>query len=388
MKRILSFGSLVHPDAVARIPEASEAANRFQMGLLSGLRSAGVAEAVGVTAFPIASVPPRKVIVRSQRWSVGDGIGVIAPGFVNLPPLKPLSVHRALRSAGLEAAADGAVDAVLSYNATPGPGSAALAVARRLGVPFVCVVADYSRRHPRSPLREAEFRWHTRIIQASDALVVLSGHTVADLGLSVPWIKLDGGLSGDWEALPATEALPRTVVFAGTPTYASGALMLLEAFIEMDDAASRLIFTGRGGLEEEIRAAAASDPRIQIKGFLDRAEMQEVLASATVLVNPRLSSEEENRFNFPSKMLDYLASARPALTTLAGDLDPVYREVAIPITEETPAGLARLLASTLARPPAELTALGQRGRDFVLGERRWRDQAVRVYDLLSALITS
>lgn len=380
MKRILSFGTLVDPAEVEHIPEAFEAANRFQFGLLSGLKERGVEEAEAITAFPIATVPrPRRLLVEEHRWE-SDGVGILAPGFLNVPPIKPVWVHAALRRAGLSRRQG--VEAVLSYNAGPGPGSAALSVARTLGVPLISVVAEYSFERPRSPLRVIEWRWRTSVIKSSDGLVVLSGHVVTDLGMDVPWVKVDGGLSDDWDELPRVDLLAKTIVYAGTPAYVSGARLLLDAFRSIDDPEMRLVFAGRGGLMDEVRAAASVDPRIRIEGFLPRRDMQRLLAGATVLVNPRLSSEEENRFNFPSKILDYLASARPVVTTLAGDLDPVYREVAVPLLEETPTALARLLQELCARPEEELRELGARGRRFVLTERRWTDQAERVYELI------
>ena len=345
----------------------------------------GLQSALAITGLPIATVPrPRKVFVHASNWSLGEGIDLAVPGFLNLPPVKPVSIHLALRRAGLRAAAG--ADAVLAYNALPGPGSAGLAVARKLGVPFICVLADYSARSPRSPFRAAELRWSTRIVRRSDGLVVVSGHTIEDLGVSLPWVKVEGGLSNDWDELPKAKVMPKTIVYAGTPTFAGGALLLLDAFRRIDDPGMRLVFAGRGGLETEILAAASEDPRVQVKGFLLREEMQKLLASGTVLVNPRLSAEKENRFNFPSKILDYLASGRPVVTTLAGDLDAVYRRIAIPLSEETPESLARLLVDLCSRPEGELAAIGARGRDFVLSERRWESQARRVYDLVERVI--
>ena len=384
MKRILSFGSLVDPGELAHIPEASEAANRFQLGLLSGLKERGVEDVVALTGFPIATVPrPRRLLVEGHRWE-SDGLRIVAPGFLNVPPIKPLWIHAALRRAGL--AERQGVEAVLSYNPAPGFGSAALSVARTLGVPFICVVADHTMRRQRSPLRALEWKWSTRVIKSSDGLVVLSGHVVGDLATTVPWVKVDGGLSDDWDVLPQVDALTKTIVYAGTPSFAGGAQLLLDAFSLVDDPEMRLVFAGRGGLMDEVQAAAAVDPRIAIEGFLPRDEMQGLLASATVLVNPRLSDEEENRFNFPSKILDYLASARPVVTTLAGDLDPVYGDIGIPLIDETPAALARLLQDTCARSEEELRDIGARGRRFVLAERRWAAQSELVYRLICRVL--
>lgn len=387
MRRILLFGSLVHPDAVPSIPEASEAANRFQLGLLDGLLHAGVRTATAITYLPIAAAPRhRKVVARTVAWRVDERLDIVAPSFLNLAPVKPIWAHVTLRAAGLRAATRGA-DAVLAYNPLPGPGSAGLAVARRLAIPFVCIAADYApgfRR--RSPFRTAEQRWQTHIIEASDGLVVLSGHTARDLRYRQPWIKIDGGVSDDWSTDMATvQVHPKTVLYAGTPAYVSGARLLLDAFARIEDPDMRLVFAGRGGLDAEVRAAATLDPRISVLGFIPRGEMQRALASATVLVNPRLSDAEENRHNFPSKILDYLASGRPVITTLAGDLDPAYSEVAIPLRDETPDALAVLLQQVCELPESVLATIGGRGRDFVLDKRRWVNQAAEVYRFIEAL---
>lgn len=381
------FGSLVHPDAVPRYPEVSEAANRFQLGLLCGFVECGIDAVLALSALPIATFPrPRRLLVRQQRWTLGNGIRVVAPGFINLAAIKTFLAHSQLRRLGVRAARDEPPDAVLCYNPVPGPASAGLAMARRLGLPFVTIAADVTPASAVLPAsRRVLFRWSRRILRASDGLVALSGHTVEETGFERPWVKVDGGLSRDWDDLPVARPRPKTIVYAGTPAEVSGARLLLAAFRILPDPDAHLIFTGRGGLEGEIREAAAVDPRIQVAGFVQRREMQRLLCSATVLVNPRPGSYPENRYNFPAKLLDYLASGRPVITTLAGDLDPEYRAVTIPLLDETPHALAALLEDVIRRPESELFALGSRGRAFILANRRWEHQAARVLEFLESL---
>jgi glycosyltransferase involved in cell wall biosynthesis len=213
-------------------------------------------------------------------------------------------------------------------------------------------------------------------------MIALSGHAPRDLGATCQWIKLDGGLAPGWEELPEVEVREKTVVFTGRANPASGIMLLVDSLRHIPDPDLRLIISGRGGLERELRQAARSDPRITVAGFLDRQEWRTLLTSATVLVNPRLSNQLENRYNFPSKLIDYLAAGRPVITTLSGDLDPEYLEIAIPLHEETPRALAALLQETFARPADELANLGADGREFVLREKGWERQAKRVYEFI------
>jgi glycosyltransferase involved in cell wall biosynthesis len=388
VRTLFLFGSLLPPHLVASYPEASEGPNWFQLSLLQGMVQAGLKEAVAVTALPIRAVPiPRAPIVRTQRWRLDDSIRVIVPGFLNLPPGKPLLVHASLRHAALDLAPDVRPDVVVAYNPAAGSGSAALATARRLGVPFVCIVADLDRPDTQSSLlRKYQARWAERVAGQADGMITVSGHTPRDLGTTCPWIKLDGGLAPGWEVLPEVGVRTKTVVFTGRANRASGIMLLVAALRHIPDPDIRLIISGRGGLEREIRQAARSDPRINIAGFLDRQQWRNLLASATALVNPRLSDQLENRYNFPSKLIEYLAAGRPVITTLSGDLDPEYLDVTIPLLEETPGGLAALMQKTLDRPADEMADLGARGREFVLREKTWGRQAKRVHEFIGSLI--
>jgi glycosyltransferase involved in cell wall biosynthesis len=385
LRRILFFGSLVDPSVVRSLPEASEAANRYQLGLLQGLLGAGVERVVAVTALPVAARragPGART--PSYRWNPHPGVDIVAPSYLNVAPVKPFAVHARLRRVGLHAA-EIRPDAVLCYNPVPGFASAGLAVARRLRVPFIVIVADFAMPLAMSGLRAAQARWGLRILRVSNGMIVLSGHTVGDIGFNGPWTKVDGGVTDDWDDLPPVAPSAKTIVYAGTPAEVSGTRLILAAFRLLPDEDARLVMSGRGGLEEEVRAAATADPRIRSVGFLDRPELQRLLREATVLVNPRESRFSENRYNFPAKLLDYLASGRPAITTLAGDLDPEYLRVTVPLVEETPEALAALIHELLEKPEKELAAIGAAGREFVLTTRRWEDLAMRVADFVESI---
>lgn len=385
VRRIAFFGSVVDPAVIRSLPDASEAANRFQLGLLQGFLEAGVERVIAMTALPVAARRPgRGARTPSHQWNPHPGLDIVAPSYLNVAPVKPFTVHNRLRRIGLRLAKI-RPDAVLCYNPVPGFASAGLAVARRLRIPFVVIAADFAMPSTMSRLRAAQATWGLRILRASDGMIVLSRHTIRDIGFDGPWTKVDGGVTDDWDDLPPVAPSSKTVMYAGTPAEVSGTRLLLAAFRLIPDPEARLVVSGRRGLEDEVRSAAAEDARIRFVGFLDRPQMQRLLRSATVLVNPRESRFPENRYNFPAKLLDYLASGRPAITTLAGDLDPEYLRVTVPLVEETPEALAALVRALLDKPEKELAAIGTAGREFVLTTRRWKNQARHVLEFVGGI---
>lgn len=81
---------------------------------------------------------------------------------------------------------------------------------------------------------------------------------------------------------------------------------------------------------------------------------------------------------------DLEASGRPVITTLAGDRDPEYERVTVPLVEETPEALASLIAALLETPEKELAAVGAAARELTITTRRWKGLAMRVLDFVES----
>jgi glycosyltransferase involved in cell wall biosynthesis len=106
-------------------------------------------------------------------------------------------------------------------------------------------------------------------------------------------------------------------------------------------------------------------------------EYSTMLQKAAVLVNPRPSRLLENRYNFPSKLMEYMASGRPILSTATSDVAEHYGSGLIVLEDETPQGLARCLERSVALPAGTRAALGARARAAVDGAT-WRIEAERI----------
>ena len=63
---------------------------------------------------------------------------------------------------------------------------------------------------------------------------------------------------------------------------------------------------------------------VRYLGFVEREELLRTMQRGLVLVNPRPPSLPEHRYNFPSKILEYLATGRPVISTTSADIAEEY----------------------------------------------------------------
>lgn len=105
------------------------------------------------------------------------------------------------------------------------------------------------------------------------------------------------------------------VLYSGVFTTVTGVDLLLDSIAQIGDKNVEFVFSGRGDLLPQLENAVLQDNRIINKGFLTREEYYELLNSADILVNPRNMNMPQNKNNFPSKILEYLAAGRYIIST-------------------------------------------------------------------------
>lgn len=109
---------------------------------------------------------------------------------------------------------------------------------------------------------------------------------------------------------------------------------------------------------------AAADARIVTAGYLERSRLLELHRDASALLMP-LHDDLESRARFPSKLGEYLAAARPVVTTAVGEIPRFLTDgetafVAAPDDEE--AFAARLIE--VLNDPDEAERVGLAGRQL------------------------
>ena len=227
-----------------------------------------------------------------------------------------------------------------------------------------------------------EFR---KLATRVDHLVVLTPHMATELGIGPERHVVIEGIYDPEAHLPAApwsdEPAP-IFIYTGTLATRYGILDLLDAFSRLDVPSARLWICGMGDAQAAVEDLARRDPRVTYHGRVPRTEALALQARAHVMVNPRRPEGEFTRYSFPSKTLEYLASARPVIMHWLPGIPEDYRPHLITPETGDAMGLAQAMQRVAALPRDELRRIGEAGRDFVLARKTPRAQ---IGKLLQAL---
>jgi len=156
------------------------------------------------------------------------------------------------------------------------------------------------------------------------------------------------------------------VMYAGALFEKYGVKQLIDAFrlIDRDD----IIFWifGSGDLQEYVIDVASKDDRIIYFGNVDNDVVLSYELEADLLVNPRFSTDEYTKFSFPSKILEYMHSGTPVLTTRLDCFGKEYDDHLYFFKDETLSGFSEDINYILSKKSSELIDFGKAAKEFVL----------------------
>jgi glycosyltransferase involved in cell wall biosynthesis len=351
------------------------AAYKLEKRFLEALRFAGACVQT-IASIAVSTYP------RNKNWyfpggSFADasGTGIVTP-IVNLPILKVFT--RLLGSlVGLIKHKKNGLDAVCVYAAHTPNLLAAFIIRKLYGIPFFVFIPDLpsymdmgmNRSTVLRGLKKIDAYIIDRLIAASSGVFVTSQHMVKD---NLVWSDKEylviEGISNS-SALTAEEGnsspdRKKVIFYAGGLNKAYGIVQLIEGFIasEVD---AELWLCGRGELEGYITEVSSKHPAVKYLGFLSAAEVERIQSSASCLVLSRSPEQAYTRYSFPSKLLEYLVSGVPILTTrLAGIPDEYFKFVNV-IEDSTSSGVGAALKRFFAADQQFLLEKAACGRIWV-----------------------
>lgn len=214
-----------------------------------------------------------------------------------------------------------------------------------------------------------------RLLAHVDAVIALAPELVHRFAPGRPALVFPGVLEStlDFSKAEAISrkvavdtAKPFTIVYAGGLSAAYGVDRLVNAVCKMDPGISvQLKLFGRGDQEGYVRQLATTDSRIVYGGFIDPVSLVPILYDADLLVNPRPTSEFFASMSFPSKLIEYLSTGRPVLTTriksIPEDLVPHF----LYIIDESPDGIRAAILNVMELPDVVRDNYGKEAMIYV-----------------------
>jgi glycosyltransferase involved in cell wall biosynthesis len=182
----------------------------------------------------------------------------------------------------------------------------------------------------------------------------------------------------------AHKAKERIIIYAGGLYEKYGIKTLIEAFMMLSYDDIRLHLYGAGPMVNEIVLYAEKDSRIEFKGMIPNKIVVEDQLKATLLVNPRPTTEEFTKYSFPSKNMEYMVSGTTMITTPLPGMPPEYADYVKLFEDETVAGMCKTLNNVLKCNREELHEFGIKAKKFVLENKNNKYQANRILEFVQS----
>lgn len=224
-----------------------------------------------------------------------------------------------------------------------------------------------------------------RYIPLLDGRIIINEQIAKHYAPSKDYILVDGGINKHVidHLFPLNEKTGDvyTFVLAGLLWEHNGTKLLLEAMANYANPNVRIVFAGKGVDVPLIEAAAHKDSRIKYVGMLNMDALFKLYEESDILLNLRM--EEEVDFHFPGKLLEYLVTGRYVISTLVAHAERDYGEYMGVLHNKTPEGLIRMMDEVQRLGKKQLFETGRKARQYMLDNRTWDKQTIRILQYIS-----
>ncbi len=166
------------------------------------------------------------------------------------------------------------------------------------------------------------------------------------------------------------------VVYAGSLAEEYGVRLLLQAMQFMRHDNIEIQFYGWGNLVEEISIHARYNSGIRYMGVVNERELVMAYSKASLLINPRPVELDTSIYSFPSKILDYMASSRPVLTTKLFSIESVFDEYLYYINGPLAHDIAAAILNIKNISPVNRNIKAKMARQFI--DENFSEKAVAI----------
>lgn len=354
----------------------------FHGNILSGLAGA-YDEVCALSGVPIGH-HNYKVLHYVGRQIQHENIRYVIPGFLNLPGIKQLTtVVKLWWHIFRWCIANRKHNCHILIDGTFYTGLLPLWLTSRFSrVKTGAILVDYYPfMNPAENSLSAKF--YRRMLRCIDRFVFVTDHLEKLVNREHKDFMIMEGLVASSVPQSDTESVGDYCVYAGGLHEIYGVRNLVDAFHRSSLSYSLHLY-GNGELVNYIHEVGQQDPRIIYKGIVPHDALLEIERSAKLLINPRpVYGKLDTRFNFPSKLMEYMQSGRPVITTKLLGIPEEYREYMYFFDGDTVEDILRGVENTLALDEKELATFSKKAQAYVNENKNCMAIGTKLFTLMN-----
>ena len=189
--------------------------------------------------------------------------------------------------------------------------------------------------------------------------------------------------TGLFDGIEGEKTDKRAIMYAGRLHENYGVGALIEAYERVKNGSTELWLFGSGDMEDRIKALAEKDGTVRFFGQQPRKTVLSYEKRASILVNCRDPNDSYVKYSFPSKLIEYMLSGTPVLTTRLAGIPEEYYGYVYSAADNSAMTLADKLSELLLSDEKELADFGQRAGEFIKNNKNAAKQTDKILKLLS-----
>ena len=394
MIKVLYVGYAINKDDCNKQLGASVAGNNMQLGILKGINNDNDINLEIMTINQIASFPKvRNKYIKNKIIELDSNMYSKGISFINIPFIKQItqgiSVFNFIRK---EIKKCNKIK-ILTFNNQPIIGLPINILKKFYKFEATCILADPPVNLEKNKIiyffRNIENFIVKKTLLQYEKMIILNKGVLEYYNITNNYLIIDGGFSKEnfnFEFNEEYKVDKNTIriVFTGAITEYNGLKILIDSmnFIKLKNIELVICGDGDVSLINYIQYLAKKDRRINYIGKVSNKDAIKIQKEASFLINPRIKNDFISKVTFPSKMIEYMLSKKPVLSTDLNGLTKDYLKFLNIIDTSSPKKLAEDIEYHIQLDYNALLKKADRGFRMIYKEKCWEKQSKKICDFL------
>lgn len=394
--KIIYVGYFVDQNEIAINPNISIAGNNLEKGILGELNKNSDIYIYSIK--PIAPYPKdNRIFIKNLKNDI-EGISVNNIGYINIQILKHLTIFLNLfiklfiQVFNLKIFQKERV-VIINYNSFPIISLPSIIISRVFNVKILCLVIDIPIIIIKkgNKLKEKLKRMYNDLslflFKKYNGMISLVEQTVIDFAPRTPFICIKYAFESNNYKFEKNVKHNETfdIVYTGALEEYYGINEMIET-IKILPENYILNLYGNGSLVDFIENESVENSRIQYHGVVSHDQAKKAQQEADLLILLR-TEKSINRYSFPSKILEYVASGVPIISSQIESIPSDLNVFINYISSEEPYDLAKKILE-IKNEEREVNITRDNyneGINYLKKEYTWTIQAKRILDFISTI---